>query len=73
MSKETREKIIHSFDAELIFIRTNFPMGKVGLSLKNGNIAPNGQDLQRLIALWGPAAKPGDRARICLLYTSRCV
>ena len=64
MSKETREKIIHSFDAELIFIRTNFPMGKVGLSLKNGNIAPNGQDLQRLIALWGPAAKPGDRARI---------
>jgi hypothetical protein len=64
ISKETREQIIHAFNEELVYIRTNFPMGKTGLKLRNGTITPAGQDLQRLVALWGPAAKPGDRARI---------
>ena len=41
-----------------------FPWGKTGLKLKNGAITPNGPELQQLMALWGPAAKPGDRARI---------
>jgi len=39
-------------------------MGKSGLKLKNGTTTPNGQELQQLMVLWGPAAKPGDRARI---------
>ena len=39
-------------------------MGKTGLKLKNGTVTPSGPELQRLMALWGPAAKPGDRARI---------
>ena len=56
--------LIRGFDAELVFIRTPFPMGKVGLSLKNGAVSPNGEDLQRLMALWGPALKPGEEARI---------
>jgi hypothetical protein len=64
ISKPTREEIIHAFNAELIYIRTSFPMGKTGLKLKNGNVTPSGPELQRLMALWGPAAKPGDRARI---------
>jgi hypothetical protein len=64
MSKETRQQIIHAFDEELVYIRTNFPMGKTGLKLKNGDTTPNGLELQQLIALWGPAAKPGDRVRI---------
>lgn len=64
MSKETREQIVHAFNEELVYIRTPFPMGKTGLKLKNGSLTPSGQDLQRLISLWGPAAKPGDRARI---------
>jgi len=64
MSKETREQIIHSFNAELVYIRTNFPMGKTGLRLKDGTITPNGPELEHLMSLWGPAAKPGDRARI---------
>jgi hypothetical protein len=64
MSKQTREQILHAFDAELVYIRTNFPMGKTGLKLKNGAISPSGTELQRLLALWGPAAKPGDLARI---------
>lgn len=64
MSKETREQILHVFNAELVYIRTNFPMGKVGLKLKDGKLTPSGKELQQLMALWGPAAKPGDRARI---------
>lgn len=64
ISKETREEIVHAFNQELVYIRTNFPMGKVGLKLKSGTVSPNGEELQHLMALWGPAAKPGDHARI---------
>jgi hypothetical protein len=64
ISKETREQIVHVFNEELVYIRTSFPMGKTGLKLKNGTVTPNGEDLQHLLALWGPAAKAGDRARI---------
>ena len=64
ISKETRQQIIHAFDAELVYIRTNFPMGKTGLRLKNGVVTPGGEELQRMMSLWGPAAKPGDQARI---------
>ena len=64
ISKETREEIVHAFNEELVYIHTNFPMGKTGLKLKNGTVTPSGPELQRLMALWGPAAKPGDRARI---------
>jgi hypothetical protein len=64
MSKRTREEILHAFDGELVYVRTNFPMGKTGLTLRNGTIEPNGAELQQLMALWGPACKPGDRARI---------
>jgi len=64
VSKETREEIIHAFNQELVYIRTSFPMGRTGLKLKNGSISPSGPELQHLMALWGPAAKPGDRARI---------
>jgi len=64
MSKETRMQIIRAFNAELVYIRTPFPMGKVGLKLRNGAVSPSGAELQQLIAMWGPAAKPGDQARI---------
>jgi Protein of unknown function (DUF2845) len=64
ISKQTREEIIHAFNEELVYIRASFPMGKTGLKLKNGTVTPSGPELQRLMALWGPAAKPGDRARI---------
>lgn len=64
MSRQTRQQVLHAFDSELVYIRTNFPMGKTGLRLKNGTISPSGPELQQLLALWGPAAKPGDQARI---------
>jgi hypothetical protein len=64
ISRQTRLDLIHAFQSELVYIRTPFPMGKKGLLLKGGKISPSGQDLQQLIALWGPSVKPGDRAQI---------
>jgi hypothetical protein len=64
ISKQTREQIVHVFAYDLVYVRTNFPMGKVGLKLRKGTLTPNGQELQQLMSLWGPAAKPGDQARI---------
>ena len=64
ISKTTREEIIHAFNEDLVYIRSPFPMGKTGLKVRNGTVTPNGEELQHLMALWGPAANAGDRARI---------
>jgi hypothetical protein len=64
ITKQTRMDIVRAFNAELVYVRSAFPMGKVGLKLRNGQITPNGSELQQMIAMWGPAAKPGDQARI---------
>src|SRR5579863_7623174 len=64
MTSQTRMEMIRAFESELVYIRTQFPMGKKGLTLKNGALSPSGVDLQRLIVTWGPSVKPGDRARI---------
>jgi hypothetical protein len=64
ISKQTRMDLIRAFNAELVYIRSPFPMGKTGLTLKEGQVTPNGEELQRMLAMWGPAVKPGDQARI---------
>lgn len=64
MSRQTRLEIIRDFEAQLVYSRTLFPMGSKGLILKDGVITPNGQNLQQLLALWGPSIKPGDPAHI---------
>jgi hypothetical protein len=64
ISKQTRQDLIRGFSSELVFIRTAFPMGTRGLTLKDGVVSPTGAELKQLIALWGPALKPGDEARI---------
>ena len=56
--------LIRTFNAELVYIRSPFPMGKTGLTLKDGSLSPSGDELQNKLAMWGPAAKPGDQARI---------
>jgi hypothetical protein len=68
MARQTRQEIIHAFNDELVYIRATFPMGKTGLKLKDGSLSPSGPELQQLMALWGPAAKPGDRARISGIF-----
>ena len=64
ISKETRLELVHLLSAELVYVRSPFPMGRDGLKLKNGVVTPNGQQLQQALAMWGPAAKSGDAARI---------
>jgi hypothetical protein len=62
ITNQTRVEIIRAFTSELVYLRTTFPMGQRGLVLKNGTISPNAEQLQPIIALYGPAAKPGDQA-----------
>ncbi len=64
MSRETRLEIIRDFETQIFYSRTTFPMGTKGLKLKGGVTSPSGSDLQSALALWGPAIKPGDPARI---------
>ena len=64
ITAKTRQDIIGAFTSDLVYIRTSFPMGKTGLVLKDGSLSPSGDDLQAMIAMWGPAVKPGDQAMI---------
>jgi hypothetical protein len=64
ISKQTKMELIHLFNAELVYCRATFPMGREGLRLKSGVVTPSGPELQQKLALFGPAAKPGDAARI---------
>jgi len=64
LTEQHRIELIRTFNADLVYIRTRFPMGKTRLTLKNGKFSPDGEALNRLIAMWGPSVKPGDRALI---------
>ena len=64
MTKETRFQVIRALNAELVYIRTAFPMGEKGLRLKDGILSPGGGELQSMLATFGPSVKPGDQARI---------
>jgi len=64
MSKQTRMELIRLVNAELVYVRSPFPMGKDGLKLRNGVVTPSGADLAQMMAMWGPAAKNGDAVRI---------
>jgi hypothetical protein len=65
MSRQTRMDLIRGFNAELVYIRSPFPMGKTGLTLQSsGQLTPSGPELEQMISLWGPSVKPGDRAQI---------
>lgn len=64
LSEQHRVELIRTFYSDLVYIRTQFPMGKVGLTIKDGKISPGGQKLSELLAIYGPSVKPGDRALI---------
>ena len=64
LTEQHRMDLVRTFNSDLVYIRTRFPMGKVGLTIKSGNISPSGQKLDELLALWGPSVKPGDQAII---------
>src|SRR4051812_44316247 len=66
LTTEGRMTLIRGMNAELSFTRKPFPMGKVGLKLnaKDGQITPDDQHLDAMMAGYGPSLKVGDRARI---------
>jgi hypothetical protein len=65
ISNDERIEIIRSLNAEHVFARTEFPMGRKGLGIKAGNIvSPTASEMQQLLADNGPSVKPGDRAQI---------
>jgi hypothetical protein len=64
ISKQTRFMLIRGLNAERVFVRKIFPMGEKGLTLKNGVVTPDDNQLRFMAAQYGPAARPGDRAQI---------
>jgi hypothetical protein len=67
ISRQTRLEIIRDFETQLVYSRTTFPMNAKGLRLRGDVITPNGEELRQVLALWGPAIKPGDPAHISLV------
>ena len=64
MSKQTRMELVRLLNAELVYVRSPFPMGRDGLKLHNGTVTPSGAQLAQMVATFGPAAKNGDAVRI---------
>ncbi len=64
MTEETRMTVIRDLNAELVYIRRPFPLGRRGLTIKDGKVSPSEEEVARMIAGYGPSVKPGDRANI---------
>lgn len=64
MTPQTRITVIRGLNAEMVFVRRPFPLGQRGLTIKDGKVSPSEEEVQRMIAGYGPAVKPGDRAHI---------
>ena len=64
ISTATRMNLIRGLNAEFVFVRAMFPMGTKGLVLRNGQLSPNADQIRAMVAQYGLAARPGDRAQI---------
>jgi hypothetical protein len=65
MSQQTRFYIIRGLQSEIAFARKPFPVGTKGLTLReDGTVTPSGSQLEKEMAVLGPAVRPGDRVRI---------
>jgi len=65
INDQNRAMIIRNFSAEQVFVRSYFPLGKIGIKIDDtGKVTPNEMTLRQLVADSGPAAKPGDRVKI---------
>jgi len=64
MSQQTRLDLVRAYTSELVYAHTTFPIGKKGLTLKDGKVTPEGKDMEQLLAMWGPAVKPGEQLMI---------
>lgn len=64
MTNQTRLLIMRDLQAERVFVRTVFPRGETGLTIKNGKVTLSDRQVASLVAQNGMAAKPGDRVVI---------
>src|SRR5215468_3667073 len=64
MSQQTKLDLVRAYTSELVYAHTTFPIGKKGLTLKDSRVTPEGKDLDQLLAMWGPAVKPGEQIMI---------
>ncbi len=60
----TRVTLIRGLNAEFVYLRRTFPITEKGLTLKHGQLRPEGTELRQLIAEYGIAARPGDKGQI---------
>jgi hypothetical protein len=68
ISRQTRMDLTHALIGDMLYVRVAFPAGEIGLKLERGSLTPQGEELEKLIAKHGSAAKPGDPAFITALY-----
>src|SRR3954470_641806 len=64
ITEENRVALIRGIQAEYINVKKPFPQGKEGLTFKDGAVHPSDQEIRKLIAMNGPAARPGDKSQI---------
>ena len=64
LSKENRIEIVRSFTGGMVYARTTFPLGRTGLTLKDGKVTPSGSELEHMLGVSGAAARPGDPVSI---------
>jgi hypothetical protein len=64
LSTEQRQQIIRTFLAEQPFVHRALPRGKAGIRIEGGKITPSEAEVNQMVAQFGPAAKPGEHAKI---------
>jgi len=64
MTPQTRLAVMRDLTAERVFVRSVLPRGTQGLQIKGGKVTPDSQEVAKLVAQNGFAAKPGDRVII---------
>lgn len=64
LTDDERKTLIRALQAEHVFVRKYFPMGRAGLRIENGTVTPSDAEIRQITADNGPAAKPGDRVLI---------
>ncbi|HVJ05105.1 MAG TPA: hypothetical protein VM578_05505 [Candidatus Saccharimonadales bacterium] len=71
LSDVQRQQIIRVFLAEHPFVHRALPRGKAGIRIEEEKITPSETELNAMVAQFGPAAKPGDRAKITAVKFQR--
>jgi hypothetical protein len=71
LSEVQRQQIIRVFLAERPFVHRAFPRGKAGIRIEGNKITPSEAEMSRMVAEFGPAAKPGERAQITAVHFVR--